>query len=219
MKRLKKLDRRLVIGAIGVLIFIGLVQHVYLLISDDIVAFIQAKSGLSIVIYTLYTSISVMILSLPLIPLWPIIYDSYGFGPSVVATFIGVMVGGMINFYLTRKYGRPFILKRISEKDMDKLERITQIDKLRTFIFIRLIANNYFDAVSYLSGLSKIRFSFYFIGTLVASLIWVPVSFLAISQANHLSEKFSLIILGILYFAIALLGLGVLNKYLRKKEK
>src|SRR3989338_5367673 len=137
VRRLKKLDRRIVIGALGVLIFIGLVQYIYLLISDDIVVFIQAKSGLSIAIYTLYTSISVMILSLPLIPLWPIIYDSYGFGPSVVATFIGVMVGGMINFYLTRKYGRPFILKRISEKDMDKLERITQIDKLRTFIFIR----------------------------------------------------------------------------------
>jgi len=217
MKRILK-PRYLIIIAL-LLGFIGVVQYIYLLYSDDLTAFIQSQGDRGMIIYAIYTTVSVMILSLPLIPLWPMVFNAYGLVNSILLTLLGVSVGAVINFHLARRFGRPFIVKFIGEGDVEKVEEVIHIDRFSTFLLLRLIANNYFDAVSYLSGLSNITFVKYFLGTVLASIVWISVSFLTISGILGTADNsYSLVILAVLYYVIAILGLGYLNK-LRKRKK
>src|SRR3989344_4865835 len=205
MKRILK-PRYLIIIAL-LLGFIGVVQYIYLLYSDDLTAFIQSQGDRGMIIYAIYTTVSVMILSLPLIPLWPMVFNAYGLVNSILLTLLGVSVGAVINFHLARRFGRPFIVKFIGEEDVEKVEEVIHIDRFSTFLLLRLIANNYFDAVSYLSG------------TVLASIVWISVSFLTISGILGTADNsYSLVILAVLYYVIAILGLGYLNK-LRKRKK
>lgn len=85
------------------------------------------------------------------------------FGPiwGFVYNYVGIVIGSIINFYLARYYGKPFILHIVSENTYNKYEARTK-DQKKFDIFFALcivlpVAPD--DILCMIAGLTKMKFS------------------------------------------------------------
>ncbi|MBA1393653.1 TVP38/TMEM64 family protein, partial [Lactobacillus sp. XV13L] len=88
------------------------------------------------------------------------------FGPwaGFIYNYVGVCVGSIINFFLARFYGRPFILHIVSEETLDKYMKWTKNQhKFNWFFAICIVAPIAPDDVlCLLAGLTDMKFWTYF---------------------------------------------------------
>ncbi|MCT6812809.1 MAG: VTT domain-containing protein, partial [Lactobacillus helsingborgensis] len=88
------------------------------------------------------------------------------FGPvaGFIYNYVGICVGSIINFFLARFYGRPFILHIVSEKTLDKYMKWTKNQsKFNWFFAICIVAPMAPDDVlCLLAGLTDMKFWTYF---------------------------------------------------------
>ncbi|MDF7638231.1 TVP38/TMEM64 family protein [Lactobacillus sp. ESL0791] len=98
-------------------------------------AYLADKKIIGPVVFTLIQIVQVVI---PIIPggvslLGGVIF----FGPiaGFIYNYVGICIGSIINFFLARYYGRPFILHIVSEKTLDKYMKWTKNQKKFNWFF------------------------------------------------------------------------------------
>ncbi|NOZ80467.1 MAG: TVP38/TMEM64 family protein [DPANN group archaeon] len=113
---------------------------------------------LSPFVYMLLQIIQVIISAIPGQALS--IAGGYVFGAwfGTIYNTIGTMVGSLIVFWLTRKYGRSLAESFIKEKEMRHLDRFFRRQGPVPIILVRLIPFFPNDAVSFFLGLTKISY-------------------------------------------------------------
>ncbi len=88
------------------------------------------------------------------------------FGPiaGFIYNYIGICIGSIINFFLARHYGQPFILHIVSEETLDKYMKWTKNQKKFNWFFALCILAPAApdDVLCLLAGLTKMKFSTYF---------------------------------------------------------
>ncbi|MDO4912630.1 MAG: TVP38/TMEM64 family protein [Lactobacillus sp.] len=88
------------------------------------------------------------------------------FGPwwGFVYNYVGICIGSLINFFLARYYGRPFILYIISEETLDKHLNWTKNQKRFDWIFALCILAPAApdDVLCFVAGLTDMSFWKYF---------------------------------------------------------
>lgn len=88
------------------------------------------------------------------------------FGPvaGFIYNYVGICIGSIINFFLARHYGRPFILHIVSEETLDKYMKWTENqNKFNWFFALCILAPAAPDDVlCLLAGLTKMKFWTYF---------------------------------------------------------
>ena len=123
-------------------------------------AYLADKRIIGPVIFVLIQIIQVVI---PIIPggvslLGGVVF----FGPlaGFIYNYVGVCIGSIINFFLARFYGRPFILHIVSEKTLDKYMKWTKNqNKFNWFFAICIVAPMAPDDVlCLLAGLTDMKF-------------------------------------------------------------
>lgn len=148
----------------------------------------ESNIVLGMTIYTLYVALSTVIITLPVIPIWPVAIYLYGFWVAMLLTLMGTFLGASICFWIARKYGRPLVVKMMGKKLYKEIEHLAHIDSPKRFFLIRLFANNYFDAISYIAGLSKLSFKSYISITMFIAFLWVVGLFYLIQRAGGLEN-------------------------------
>ena len=127
-------------------------------------AYLANKRIIGPIIFVLIQIIQVVI---PIIPggvslLGGVIF----FGPiaGFIYNYVGICIGSIINFFLARFYGRPFILHIVSEKTLDKYMKWTKNQrKFNWFFAICIVAPMAPDDVlCLLAGLTDMKFWTYF---------------------------------------------------------
>lgn len=90
---------------------------------------------------------------------------------------IGIMLGASISFFIAKKFREPLVKKFVSLQKIHAWEsKLSENEKLWALFSVRLIANPlFFDVISYAAGLTKIKFSKFFIATFISN---VPYMFL-----------------------------------------
>lgn len=192
-----------------------------------IISFIEFNRGLGLIVYVGYTILSEIILPLPIVPLWPVALFLYGFWPAVLLTLTGSIAGASITFYLGRVFGKPLVIKMLGKRIFLEIEHLINIDNTKTFLLVRFFGNNYFDAISYIAGLSKISFGKYISITALGSFSWLFCILLIIQRLGGVENIKSFISVMGLYGTIILAGTllwEMFHKYhkigkLRKKRK
>ncbi len=86
-------------------------------------------------------------------------------------TLIGGCIGGVICFLLARRYGRPFVAKRISPSTMEYIDRMAVILGARLIFLMRMIPVFGFEWVSYAAGLTKMRLTTFTTWTVIGSIL------------------------------------------------
>jgi uncharacterized membrane protein YdjX (TVP38/TMEM64 family) len=151
---------------------------------DVLAEFLRALGpfGVSVtLILMIISSIIGLIFALP-IAAATIIYDFY---LVVAMTYIGLLIGSLVTFYLSRKLLRNFFEKRFSNNPIvKKYNHHLEKNGILMTIFFRIILLIPFELVNIGAGLSKIKFKDYLIGTIFGIIPCVVVNVYFIKNAN-----------------------------------
>ncbi|MBT3412773.1 MAG: TVP38/TMEM64 family protein [Candidatus Jacksonbacteria bacterium] len=101
----------------------------------------------------------------------------YGVPLTVLYIFTGGMISSVINFYISRKLGRQWVVKLAGEKTMKKIDKFVVVAGVPLLVASRLLGFSLFDVVSYAFGLTKMSFKKYYTITVscsaIAAVIWI----------------------------------------------
>ncbi len=97
------------------------------------------------------------------------IISGYLFGTvfGIIYSYIAVFFASLFSFYLSRKLGRNFIKRFIHGRDLKHLNHFIKKKGIIALIVVRLIPFFPADAVNFVSGISKLTYKQFIIGTLV----------------------------------------------------
>lgn len=141
-----------------VMLFILLKDHFGILSNREMFQeWIEGFGVLAPIITILFIILEVVIAPIP--GLVPSISAGFIFGtiPGAIYTFIGNMIGTLLLFYLSRKFGRFLILKFIDKEKLCKYEKI--VKKREKFLFALYFFPVFpLDIITAAIGLSNIKF-------------------------------------------------------------
>lgn len=91
---------------------------------------------------------------------------AFGAIGGTIYTIIGATLGAALSFLLARKLGGKFIKEPTSEK-RKKIQRNLEKNGFLYVLLLRLIPLFNFDLISYVAGVSKVKFRSFFLATLI----------------------------------------------------
>lgn len=141
----------------------------------------------------------------------------YSYGQMVVVyAFLASIIASITNFWIARIWGRKIVEKLAGENSLKKIDELTSNYGLPTLFITRLFLKEFHDVISYVFGLTKLRFSTYFsvstLGMIPATIIWYLIS-MRIQNAI----TFTVVSWAIAYVSLIIYGLAL--KFLAKKYK
>lgn len=139
----------------------------------------------------------------------------FGIIPGIIYTIIGALSGGTLAFLISRKVGKDKISRKLIQH-----EKMYSLIEKRGFLLIlclRLIPLIPFDVISYVSGVTNVKYKDYILATLLGILPGVII-LVSLGDAVSSSEQSRLYVslaALVLLFAIAPKG----KKYILSLEK
>jgi uncharacterized membrane protein YdjX (TVP38/TMEM64 family) len=206
MKLQKKVLTNLLIPA---LLVATIVVFAYLLRSLELEAItnaIKEQGALGWFIFIFFISVSVVFSPVNALIIMPIALISYGYFLAASLTFLGNIIGGTLNFYIARKFGRPIVEKIVGEKLIEKVDEFTEVAGWKGFLILRILGSNYYDYVSYAAGFTNLKDKVYFAITIPTSLVWTFILYYLIDKAINFNEVIYLVVIGTVYVASLYLG-------------
>lgn len=175
MKPKKIIILILLLSALG-LIYFGLTRIDLPL--ESIKNVIESRPIAGPVIFIFATIVAIVVAPFSTFPLIPLAVFVFGTWASWLYLVIGWNIGGLMAFYLSRRYGRWLVGKMIDIRSVDKLiSKYFSKDK-KTFwrvLILRMMIP--VDILSYALGITKVKTPTYLIATLIGlfpfSFVWV----------------------------------------------
>lgn len=133
--------------------------------------------------------------------------------------YIASVLGSVVNFLIARKWGRRVVIKLVGEKSMDKIDQIAKEYGVDFLIFFRVLQGYLSDFISYAFGLTDIKFSKYFLISLLAPIPYLMAwQFFLIKISNNVTQYLAIHFL-LFLFVVMLSSVWVLVKSIRNKTK
>lgn len=146
---------------------------------------------------------------------------SFGLVDGTIYTLIGAMVNSSLMFLLANILAKDMVSKYLEDKLPDKWwDRFQSADGKEGFLIVlicRLIPIMPYNVINYVAGLTKIRFSNYFLATLIG-IFPGTVIFLNVGD-KILDVKSPEFIMSIVFVVILTVVSVVLGKYVSKKSE
>lgn len=125
----------------------------------------------------------------------PFIYAGfYLYGPKVtIYSYIAAFIASITNYWIARIWGEALVIKLVGEDSLKKLNKFAKTYGLKTLFITRIFLGQFHDVISYMFGLTNIKFYPYIIvstlGTIPGSLLWFfiatktnnPVTFMTVT--------------------------------------
>ncbi|MDF2461061.1 MAG: hypothetical protein K0S68_464 [Candidatus Saccharibacteria bacterium] len=139
----------------------------------------------------------------------------FGVWDGLLYLTIGDLLGGSLNFWIARIFGRPLIGRLAGEKSLKKVDdTAAHVGGWKALLIARLVLSPLYDFISYAAGLSNLKFKHYVWVTLVGG---IPAALMFAWFGDALTQGPTGI--WILLGAAALVGLSmVLQKWAAKAE-
>ncbi|MBZ0296401.1 MAG: VTT domain-containing protein [Anaerolineae bacterium] len=141
----------------------------------------------------------------------------FGLWPGVFYSLIGEVVGGTINFWLARRFGRPVVRRFVGQGGLQRVDEFTaQLGGWRALLYGRLFLFSFYDFISYAAGFTQtITLHQYLLVSVLAG--FIP-SFLNVAVGVTLIENRDAVFA--IYAGIALLSvLPLLIRHLIKRRQ
>lgn len=128
--------------------------------------------------------------------------------------YLAYLIASYINFTISRKWGRRWVIKLVGRDDMSRVDSFTKSYGVKSLIFLRVFQGYLSDFISYAYGLTNISFKKYFVVSIFAPIPWLLFWHLFIFPRTENLIDFSL------WFLITLVPLFVISwfywKYLNR---
>lgn len=179
---------------------------------------IKDQGVLGWLVFIFFISVSVVFSPVNALIIMPIALISYGLFLAALLTFIGNIIGGTLNFYIARKFGRPMVEKIVGKKLINKVDEFTEVAGWKGFLMLRILGSNYYDYVSYAAGFTNIKEKIYFAITIPTSFVWTFILYYLIEKAITFNEVIYLVVIATVYVASLYLGYEAWKKIQRKNQ-
>lgn len=181
--------------------------------STKLINSIQNNPFASLIFIIIY--ISGVVLALPGTALTVIAAPIFGFWQGLFLVIIASNIGASITFFISRFLGDVFFRKFIkTDSKFANLSSKIENNGFLVVLYLRLLPFFPFNAINYLSGLTKLRYRDYYLATLLgmfpATLVYVYFSYTAADIKNNPY--------GILISIGVLILFTFLNRYYKKKN-
>lgn len=143
----------------------GIVYSLFTGNLDEVVSYIQSFGAFAAIILIFITIIEVIAAPIPPLILYiasGILFGTF-FGGTLV--LVGNVIGAGIAFFISRKFGRNYVKKKIDTKLEKRFDSFFHKYGIFAIFFLRINPLTSSDLVSYLSGLTKMRFVSFIAGT------------------------------------------------------
>lgn len=102
----------------------------------------------------------------------PILFVGFAlYGEKIIfLSTISMLISAAINFYISRRWGRPFIQRFVGRDNMQIVDKFTKEHGVVSLLLIRIFMGSVNDFVSYAMGLTNMKFKTYYIVTLLGSI-------------------------------------------------
>lgn len=191
--------------ALWVLIFISI--GLYLLgkkiPQEAVESFVESFGVFAPVVYIIAHQLSYILAPISGLPF--LIVGFYLFGPTTILyIYFASILGFTINYWIAKKWGRPFLSKFIGKEAMKKIDELAQTHGIITLIALRMLQGGIGDFVSYAYGLTQIRYKTFIIlsalATIPGSILWYIVASKTNSIEAFLAYTWIFVILATIIF-------------------
>ncbi len=146
-----------IIGLLIVIICIG--AALYFLDFSNIQNTILSAGIWAPIILIIAKALTIIFAPLSGSALYPVAGAIFGFGPGLIYIIIGDLIGSIISFSISRKFGQKIVEKMLSKNNMPTAQKIiSMIETTKGFLFARVCFSPMPEIVSYAAGLTKINF-------------------------------------------------------------
>lgn len=156
--------REIIVGALGVLLFVTVMALFLHFVGLERLQEIIEASGpvapLAYILLKMATFVFAPLTSGPIQLSSGVLFDLW---PGVFYTLVGEVVGGSINFWIARIFGRPVIRRFVGPEGMAQVDKFYQnrLGGWQSLAVARLTLFPFYDFISYAAGLTPLRFSSY----------------------------------------------------------
>jgi uncharacterized membrane protein YdjX (TVP38/TMEM64 family) len=205
---------------IAIIIIIGVVSYFgykYFYQLDNLKALILGVGWLGPFIIFLASVFQIVI---PTIPGEIVNFLSgYFYGPlfGVIICLIGTIVGALIAFFLSKRFGRPFVEKVIKKEQLEKFDNTMK--KSEAYYLLICLLLGLPDLLYFMAGLTTMRYRLFIPIVILGRIPGITLS-AAIGYGSSLPQKYILlIILGValVYVLLILIFKHNLKAYLEKQ--
>lgn len=117
--------------------------------------------------FVLLLTVAVVVSPLPSVPLDVAAGLAFGLFWGTVYVLIGAELGAIVAFLLARRFGRPWVERRLPAAFVAQLDRLSGRAGFRAILFMRVLPAFQFDWVSYAAGLTPIPLRTFAAATLI----------------------------------------------------
>jgi uncharacterized membrane protein YdjX (TVP38/TMEM64 family) len=153
-------------------------------LSNDINAepfkdWVEARGVWAPVVFILVMALSVLFAPIPNVPIF--IAAGLAWGPVLGTAYsmAGMMLGSVLAFYVSRWLGRKHLPKLIGSKAANKLDSLTDAMGGKMVFWARMLPVVNFDWISFIAGLTSIRFWPFFVYSFLGMLTPTTVAVVA----------------------------------------
>ena len=142
---------------------------------------------------------------------------AFGKWLGTIYILIGATLGASLSFLIARYFGRQFIesFKWLHKGKIKQFDDGVEKNGFRMMLFMRLIPLFQYDAVNFGSGLSKMKFRDFFIGSFIGM---APGGFINATLGSSLEKIVSIQFFAALGFFILLMFIPTIYKKLKRKR-
>ena len=111
--------------------------------------------------------------AVPPIPAAPILIANavlFGVPGGILLSWVGSLLGAIVNFWLARRFGRHFLVRRLSPAHLAWIDRFSEEKGFQVLLIARMIPLTSVDFIGFLAGLSSISFPRYVLASAIGLL-------------------------------------------------
>jgi uncharacterized membrane protein YdjX (TVP38/TMEM64 family) len=140
----------------------------------------------------------------------------FGFWQGILWSLAGTTLSAILTFFIARYLFHDYIMRRFSGR-IRGIDRAIESRGWRFILFLRLIPMLPFDIVSYIAGISSIRFRDYMIGTVLGEL---PGAFVLVMLGSSLDRVGSSVFYVSLVLAVIVLVVPeIVRRWVDRRRK
>jgi uncharacterized membrane protein YdjX (TVP38/TMEM64 family) len=188
MTQQAKALRALLPGIIGFVVVTGaLIISIQVIGTDGIRDAIESAGPLAPLVYIFIKALTYTVAPLTSGPIQLFSGLLFGLIPGTLYTLLGEVIGGSINFWLARRFGRAVVTRLVGAEGMTRVDNfVNQIVDWKTLTYARLFLFSIYDFVSYAVGFSKLPYRTYLI---ISIFVGVIPTFVAALFGSTLAER------------------------------
>ena len=131
------------------------------------------------VAYIVFLALSVLIAPIPNAPIFVAAGLAWGPVMGTIYSMLGMALGSIIAFYAARWVGRRHLARLVGAKAAGKLDDLADRMGGRLIFWARMLPAVNFDYISFLAGLTSIRFGTFFVYSMFGMLLPTTVAVVA----------------------------------------